>query len=175
MDDGVIELCPSAIDNDTGKCPECRPGEYIEEHDNKGNQICKKCEPGTFQPGTGVDKDCNNCVEGTGCISCPAGTYQNASGKSECIPCPAGEYQSESGKSQCESCPAGTYTKYKGSIRCIDCPPGSYQNASGQTNCLKKSNCWQMLSPGEFYPHKFMDFPSVFKNLGTKTENVIRF
>ncbi len=94
---------------------------------------CQVCEVGKVQPVV---------TSSTECISCPAGTYQNAVGKYECIKCPAGTFSYEIGAyapDTCNVCPSGKYSTIEGSglnTNCIDCQAGTYSR-SGSSSCTK--------------------------------------
>lgn len=86
-------------------------------------------------------------IQGSRCIACPPGTYQNATSSTSCIPCPPGHFNPFRGAQYvdlCEPCPASTFralaggdsisscTKCSlntnappGSSRCISCSPGT--------------------------------------------------
>merc|ERR1719183_1780661 len=75
---------------------ECPPGFW------GTNGECKPCAKGTYRPASGTNV--------TGCLECPADTYQDQSGASDCIDCGVG------------------YTCQKGSVVPIpkNCDPGTF-------------------------------------------------
>ena len=127
-------------------CDICPVGEF---QDTVGQDTCKKCKPGTYADNAGF-KTCIDCPEGGFCTStsntfgdyeaCPAGTYNNMTGKSD--------------KSSCISCPKGTFNPSFGSsssTACESCPSGTFSNSPGkslmrQINLYKTISCWTMIS-----------------------------
>lgn len=101
--------------------------------------LCTICEVGKYQP---------EITSSTECISCPAGTYQNATRQYECIKCPAGKYSYEVGAytlDTCTNCPAGKYSNIEGSgsnWNCIECQAGKYSTSGSSicTDCPANSN-----------------------------------
>jgi hypothetical protein len=83
-------------------------------------------------------------VEGSGCATCPAGTFCNSCGMYAFQICPAGTY-SASGSSTCQDCVAGTYTPIPQSTACTACPVGKYASTAGSTTC-------SLCLPGTYTP-----------------------
>lgn len=82
-------------------------------------------------------------VEDTSCTRCPAGKFQDETGKSTCKECPSGSTkdskQGATSLADCTecSCPPGTYIS--DDCSCQHCPQGTYSeepNQSDQTACL---------------------------------------
>ena len=86
------------------------------------NGECFPCSKGTYGPGG---------TNGTGCLECPAGTYQPSLGGSECRVCGAGNYSSNT--LSCEPCQVGEYCP-EGSVVGKMCPPGSTTEGRGAEN-----------------------------------------
>lgn len=87
-----------------------------------------KCGPGTF-------------LQGSKCILCPPGTFQNATNAKSCHFCPAGFYIEVSGAQGldlCQPCPQGTFSQKIGATSasaCKPCPSGLV-SLSGSSKCL---------------------------------------
>jgi hypothetical protein len=74
--------------------------------------------------------------DGSECVWCPDGQYQDLAGQSTCKQCPAGSTTSaDVGYSQCEKCGPGTYQPKAGQGTCLTCVDGMYQDNAGQTGC----------------------------------------
>ena len=73
-------------------------------------------------------------VDGSGCLQCPVGYYQNDIGMSECKSCEAGKYNDQTGQSTCDFCPDGQYNSEQNG-ECKECPAGYYKdNQNNQCN-----------------------------------------
>ena len=57
-------------------------------------------------------------VEGTGCLTCSAGKYNDKHHSDICVDCPIGTYTSVSNSKGCTPCAPGTSTTYAGSASC---------------------------------------------------------
>jgi hypothetical protein len=53
-----------------------------------------------------------------------------------CVSCLAGKYSAALGKSACIDCPSGIFANVSGLTSCIPCSPGSYQDLIGKSICL---------------------------------------
>jgi len=51
-------------------------------------------------------------------VNCPPGTYSNGT---DCVPCLQGEYQDEEGQTECKPCPADKTTSFPGATNLTDC------------------------------------------------------
>ena len=126
------------------------------EQDFKGsNGMHKCCSSGTYNvPSTKFPFiKCEDCPQGmftdklnidTTCTSCPAGSYQNETGKQYCLPCAPGKMQDEQGQGQCKDCQIGQFVSKANATTCHKCGSltgdfahigGCYQNEVGQTKC----------------------------------------
>ncbi len=87
------------------------------------------CPAGTYQNGTGKKSE-------TDCKPCDAGTYQDATGQNSCKPCTDGKYQDATGQKSCKPCTAGYYCPEGSSSQKI-CDAGNYcpENSSAPTRC----------------------------------------
>ena len=100
----------------------------------------------------GVDKfcfgDCLVCdagnysnVEGTACIPCPVGRYNDAAGQFAswtCTKCGVGKYNEHAGSalaSDCLDCELGAYSAVWGAAICSKCERGSFTDAPAMTSC----------------------------------------
>ncbi|CAE7822465.1 unnamed protein product, partial [Symbiodinium sp. CCMP2456] len=98
---------------------QCLPGEGLQ--DSNGQHLanrsaavgCSSCRPGNFSRSI-LDNEGETYV----CKPCPAGTYENAFGKTVCV-----------------SCDVGTFTNAAGSAHCVRCDLGRFANVSGMTQC----------------------------------------
>ena len=86
------------------------------------NGECVPCSKGTYGPGGD---------NGSGCLECPASTYQPSLGGSECIVCGAGNYSANT--LSCEPCQVGEYCP-KDSIVGTLCPLGFTTEGRGAEN-----------------------------------------
>ena len=116
------------------ECEACAniPGSHFAPSTDKTTAQCRPCSPGTSSaPGE------------TGCMPCPAGTYQPQSGKSSCLPCEAGAYCPE-GSSSPQLCPAGTFKVDQGGASaadCTRCPLHTYNPDTGSTSQAACQSC----------------------------------
>lgn len=96
-------------------CKTC-PAGTVSANDNKPHKSCTNCYNGQYQPNAG-QASCATCPSGSyttnenkpnsECEGCGAGTYYNET-KTGCIPCPAGTYQPYGLQTACFSCQDGT-------------------------------------------------------------------
>ncbi|XP_072048976.1 uncharacterized protein [Amphiura filiformis] len=112
-----------------------------------GNQIsvsgCTPCDPGSYQPLSGIHLSCIDCEPGSYqanagadfCDSCQPGTYQPDSAASKCLECQPGSYQPNSAASECSPCAPGKYASNSGFAVCLDCNPGTFQSNTWSTDC----------------------------------------
>eukprot|EP00937_MAST-01D_sp_MAST-1D-sp2_P001733 g1733.t1 len=136
-------------------CVKCPSGKTTEQTGASSKNMCACraaacCFPGTFLASPSA----------TECDDCPAGQFQDESGRSECKGCPSGKYQRSGGQMSCDFCPAGSrgtepaavanatspeegcelctagrFQPREGMPSCEACPPGQYQRSAGQTLC----------------------------------------
>lgn len=108
-------------------------------HAADSNITCQACPTGTFASNSVPEcKSCLHkgwCNSTSFCAKCPAGHYQNETGKTECVPCPTGHYQNVTGKTECLPCPVGHYQEKPGNVLCDPCKKGEYQDVSGGVKC----------------------------------------
>lgn len=157
------------------KCASCRrtacdAGTF---QNSAGQTTCKACSGATYQPSS-AQASCETCSVGyyrssataqTRCQAgykcpgscarneCPAGTYQNAAGKTTCTGCPSNQYQDLARQTSCKACTAGYYrssasaqTKCQPGYSCSGCArkacgSGTFQNEAGKTSCATISRC----------------------------------
>jgi hypothetical protein len=87
-------------------------------------------------PCSGYAKQCVLLTSGpTTCTACPAGKYQQYTGRSVCDNCAAGKISIISGASVCTNCAVGQKQPSVGQVICNQCDAGTYQGSSGSTNC----------------------------------------
>ncbi len=96
-------------------CKTC-PAGTVSANDNKPHKSCTNCYNGQYQPNDG-QASCATCPSGSyttnenkpnsECEGCGAGTYYNET-ETGCIPCPAGTYQPYELQTECFSCQDGT-------------------------------------------------------------------
>lgn len=164
----IKEACPDGFIHIGSKCVACSVGTY---HDVRKDK-CRACSAGTYQPQEaklscltcpGDDRSRTPYKSGARNLSecadsCPAGHW-SADGFSPCQPCPAGSYQEDTGRVECFPCPADhtspsgstTFTQCltssevcerghywnETSQQCEGCPLGSYQHKSGASFCIQ--------------------------------------
>eukprot|EP00439_Symbiodinium_sp_Y106_P028760 s5243_g3.t1 len=98
---------------------QCLPGDGLQDSDgqhlaNRSAAVgCSSCRPGNFSRSI-LDNEGETYL----CKPCPAGTYENAFGKTVCV-----------------SCDVGTFTDAAGSAHCVRCDLGRFANVSGMTQC----------------------------------------
>ena len=132
-------FCPSGSAYE----PPCPVGKYC-----ANSSITEPCPPGRYGNETGLTTlNCSGpCAKGFLCTensvnayqqSCPAGTYNDAEGKSECRLCVAGYYsiQNLNGTKSCLPCDVGKHAPFNGSTQCLYCPPGKYTDEIAQADC----------------------------------------
>ena len=112
--------------------------------------LCGLCKPGTRYTGSA----CEDCARGKftadmkqsmtdSCEPCPAGFFQDATGKSGCNECHPGFFQENGAGQKCENCPAGFHQNGFQGIACKHCTQGQVQRLAAQPSCV---NC----EPGHF-------------------------
>ncbi|CAE7801240.1 unnamed protein product [Symbiodinium sp. CCMP2592] len=92
---------------------------------------------GSFVSSRAAAVSCNFCSSGTAsrslvddagqtytCDSCPAGTYQSASGGTACLDCEPGRVGAANGLTACEVCTLGSYANTSGMTQCKQCGSG---------------------------------------------------
>jgi hypothetical protein len=89
-------------------------------------------------------------------IPCPAGSYNNVTGKSTCSSCPAGFYCDGTRPTMYQSCPAGRYCPAGTGITVPRCPVGTY---SSNTRLTSASDCTSCLA-GKFCNAPGLTFPN---------------
>ena len=98
------------------------------------------CEPGEVlnAPAAAVTSTGAAPIIVPKCLQCPAGTFA-ARDPHACVSCPKGSYQDATRQSSCRKCPEGTYTRQEGSKSLSDCLPvcgfGSFSK-TGLVPCL---------------------------------------
>ncbi|KAJ3362343.1 hypothetical protein GGF32_006178 [Allomyces javanicus] len=85
------------------------------------------------------------------CVSCPAGTYQNATSAAttqfrSCATCPAGTASAAS-SATCTVCAPGTHSAFAGAASCLTCASPQYQSNAGQKDCLPCASPRAWLGP----------------------------
>ena len=120
--------CPGCTTNKCSACADCPAGRHKGTGCTEATECVDdsfQCPEGTFHKrGATTDRVADNCD------SCPAGTYQNATGFAECKPCAAGLYAASKGRS----------------VACADtlsvtCPAGKSRKASGATGDTEEEAC----------------------------------
>ncbi|MCR4881334.1 MAG: hypothetical protein K6A44_05215, partial [bacterium] len=152
--------------NKTGQteCIDCACNKYQNE---EGKATCKTVTSGYYPAAVNAKKETVHvltaattqvaCPAGKKCpannaidkcnipVDCPAGQYQDETGKTTCKNCSAGTYQNETGKTSCKNCSVGTYQNETGKTSCKNCDADSYQDETGKTsckNCPSNSGTW---------------------------------
>ena len=138
-------------------CFNCPANQYQPKNKNRGGCLWyPSTPPGQFRDGqSSTSKGTPRwCPKGYMCkgakekepgqkIKCPAGQYQNKTGKTECLKCPTGQYQDKKGQTSCKKWKVANYGNYNKDASTIKsgvetpCPIGQYQNNIGQTSCIK--------------------------------------
>ncbi len=129
--------------------------------DERGFSACKTCDPGKQCDDPTQPPD--DCLPGTrsttaGCAACPAGQFQNVSGKADCLECATGWFAASEAQSGCLQCPVGSscsdptrvgtacnrgfYADKPGSTACQACPEGY--------SCAKARDAPDACLPGQF-------------------------
>ncbi|XP_038636681.1 signal peptide, CUB and EGF-like domain-containing protein 1 isoform X1 [Scyliorhinus canicula] len=158
------ETCSTGQVLQDGKCISCDTGRYYSGEHNQ----CLLCPPGTYQDTKG-QLSCEPCPsnDGQGIAGarnmsecggqCSQGHF-SSDGFRPCRSCPYGTFQPESGRTQCFYCGGGLMTKYEAAVsfqdcetkvhcspghhynstthRCIRCPVATYQPEFGQNYCI---------------------------------------
>mmetsp|Transcript_17005 Transcript_17005/g.41491 ORF Transcript_17005/g.41491 Transcript_17005/m.41491 type:complete len:1661 (-) Transcript_17005:73-5055(-) len=117
----------------------CNPGYECDERIN----VCVSCEPGTYNPISGIRNLCKVCRPGeyqalpaqTSCSQCDPGTYADRFGQKTCRLCPTGTASAIRGTVHCKQCEGGTYASVPGTIRCVPCGTLSYTIGTGAYKC----------------------------------------
>jgi hypothetical protein len=112
--------------------PYCPEGSWGNSDHGTSAQFCTQCAQGTYQTGRGM-------LEEWSCAACPAGAYNNLTGKSHCLSCPAGKFSTGTGGRNleaCELCSVGTFSSSP-ATSCLSCPAGSFANTTGASFCLR--------------------------------------
>eukprot|EP01051_Picozoa_sp_SAG22_P000716 SAG22_NODE_21_length_31784_cov_15.522897_25_plen_1232_part_00 len=68
-------------------------------------------------------------MEGSACIACPTGRYQDIPGSSNCTDCSAGFFANGTGSASvgdCTACPAGQYQAMQAQTNCTGCAVGRF-------------------------------------------------
>lgn len=121
-------------------CSDCPVGR---QQKLEGQSSCN-CDVGYFNNGT----DCIACPAGTyqdeldqtGCKECNRGYYQHAPAQQTCIQCGGGLGTAQSGSTsheECSICPSGKYTYYVNGVlsECRECAVGTFQTYESQESC----------------------------------------
>eukprot|EP00793_Prasinoderma_coloniale_P004413 PRCOL_00000173-RA len=152
----VCEMCaPGTVQPLPGQrhCVECPPGWH---QTLSGKARCEQCVPGTFNPHSGLGRECSPCPPGTYSYSrpeefraatggalapaimpsgVPPHVYDPLAAAARCTLCPAGTHQplerASLGADACLPCAAGTYSD-DGAAHCTPCPLGTFNPYSGQ-------------------------------------------
>ena len=145
------------------ECAECTHGKY---QNDTGATGCKSCPVGTKLIGEGdtIHNRVSNAISETNCTACPFGQYGKDAATTAtnsddwyhrlCLDCPAGKYQNETGKAylvsckdcglgkfsgtgqqNCDECDAGKFADVQGLSVCKECPHGKWQNQQSQSAC----------------------------------------
>ena len=75
------------------------------------------------------------------CLSCPIGSYKNASGPSDCVLCEAGSFSNVSSAAHCLPCEPGSFS-LQNSSSCLACAAGSFSGA-GNSSCTQCPRGWE--------------------------------
>lgn len=132
-------------DMDRVICENCANGKY---QDEIGKFTCKEpvagtCGGGECCPVTSVVNNvattsCTTCgtgkysADGSACVACPAGQYQNENGATSCKACECGHYTNTltgTGATSCTKCTGNTYT-YNSRTACATCAAGEWARES---------------------------------------------
>jgi hypothetical protein len=129
----ICQACPPGQWTKNGKCVSCQEAlgdtKYC-----PGGGISYTCpnDAKTLVATATSSSDCegwggggsSNCSQGqymkdSGCLLCPAGTYQDKGSHklTSCTPCPAGQYQDLTGQASCKSCTLPQWSN-AGETRC---------------------------------------------------------
>ena len=142
---GVCTKCNSGSYNVDGiTCVDCPAGKF---GPSSGLTACETCTADAYCPqgvSAGVSCPAGTYMSRTGasaasdCTSCPAGTYNDASGYfSSCIPCDPGSFMPNTGSAYgCTRCDAGKFAAGSRSSTCLSCSPNFYAPSTGATTCL---------------------------------------
>ena len=142
-------FCPTMP---TLQAQDCPAGSYCAE----GAAAALPCPAGTYSntPSLQAASACTDCPVGSACSTgstahtpCDPGTIAPDAKSPMCSDCPAGKYQDGSGKISCLDCPAGHYCA-EAAAAALPCPGGT---ASSATKATAASACTPVL-PGYWAP-----------------------
>eukprot|EP00937_MAST-01D_sp_MAST-1D-sp2_P003421 g3421.t1 len=153
---GTFQSASGATSCESCAARACAAGAYRSACAGPSAGTCIECGAGTFK-----------AAAAAGCAKCPAGQFQNESGKAQCTPCESllcaggGHRKSCGGASpgycgacspgtfadpaagvgQCTPCRAGTFSAGENAARCTPCPKGQFQPAVGRAFCSPHRVC----------------------------------
>jgi hypothetical protein len=133
-------------------CPE---GSWGNSDYGTSAQFCTHCAIGTYQTGRGM-------IGEWSCTACPAGTYNNLTGKSLCVFCPAGRFSTGTGAIQseaCDVCLVGTFS-LPPATSCLLCPAGTFASTTGASQCLQCTSEVR-IGPSSCYPNFNITFSAL--------------
>ena len=102
-------------------------------YSSANGSVCLPCAVGSYNDGLGA----------SACTLCPAGQFGNTTGLTSAAcsgSCGAGKY-SGAGAVQCGGCVAGQYAAGSGSVACVACPVGTYGSSANQTSSACSGAC----------------------------------
>lgn len=115
------------------------------------------CGQGTYSPDGTTD---------TGCMPCPAGTFQDQLGQTSCELAQPGYYTPGEAFAFSIACEVDTFTAVEGSSGCTPCPPGTSTNGmTGQSECQNDPGPAMPTEKSECKKGGWQAF-GVFKNQG---------
>ena len=127
-------FCPTMP---TLQAQDCPAGSYCAE----GAAAAQPCPAGTYSntPSLQAASACTDCPVGSACSTgstahtpCDPGTIAPDAKSPTCSDCPAGKYQDGSGKISCLDCPAGHYCA-EAAAAALPCPGGTASSATKAT------------------------------------------
>ena len=107
-------------------------------------------------------------MNGSTCLVCPIGQFQNSMGQAACVDCATGQYSDSDATIRCTLCRAGQHRPAGATkTKCLDCVKGQYQNKQGQLACLECSVGQYMNEEGQ---HKCIkcNYGTYAPKIGTK-------
>jgi len=127
------DACPMDPDNDADgdgvcgdidNCPAVANPDQFDIDQNGVGDACEPCPVGTF------------FYDGSACLLCAGGYYQDQVGATACLPAEPGSYVAGPGQETPTPCDVGTYQPESGQSACLPAPPGGYVDATGATDFL---------------------------------------
>ena len=124
-------LCKPGTRYTSSVCEDCERGKFTADMKQSMTDSCKLCPAGFFQDTTGK----------TGCNECRPGFFQENGAGHNCKSCPKGFHQNDFQGKSCKHCTQGRIQRIAAQSKCIACEPGYFESSDDTDTTINKQAC----------------------------------